>query len=102
MGTHNGGARSKFFYLLLFGIAVSGYLIPTADGRQVEFFNLLELPAIVSNIDRQEDIAGDIHRLSAHVMMAVVVLHGLAALKHHFLDRDETLLRMLGIKTRKT
>lgn len=92
----------KFFYLLMFGITFSGYLIPTADGRPVEFFNLFELPAIALDIDRQEDIAGDIHRLLAHVIMAVVVLHGLAALKHHFLDRDETLLRMLGIKTKKT
>ncbi|MBI5237964.1 MAG: cytochrome b [Deltaproteobacteria bacterium] len=92
----------KLFYLLLLGISFSGYLIPTANGRPVEFFNLFELPAIVSNIDRQEDIAGDIHRLLTHVIMAVVVLHALAALKHHFLDRDETLIRMLGIKTKET
>jgi cytochrome b561 len=29
--------------------------------------------------------------------MALVALHALAALKHHFLDKDPTLLRMLGI-----
>ncbi len=91
----------RLFYLLLFGIALSGYLIPTADGGPVEFFNLFDVPAVVPGMERQEDIAGDMHRLLANVTMALVVLHALAALKHHFLDGDEVLVRMLGIKPKK-
>jgi len=86
------------FYILLFGISLSGYLIPTAKGGGVEFFNLFEVPALISGLTHQEDIAGDVHYLLAYIIMALVLLHAMAALKHHFVDRDETLLRMLGIK----
>ncbi len=89
------------FYILLFGISLSGYLIPTAKGGGVEFFNLFELPALFSGIDHQEDMAGDAHYLLAYIIMALVLLHAMAALKHHFVERDETLTRMLGIKRKR-
>ncbi|MFQ5329131.1 MAG: cytochrome b [Thermodesulfobacteriota bacterium] len=88
----------RLFYLLLFGIAISGYLIPTADGKSIALFNWFEVPAIISGIEHQEDIAGEVHSVVTHIIMALVALHILAALKHHFIDRDSTLLRMLGIK----
>ncbi len=87
----------RLFYLLLFGVTISGYLIPTADGRGIDLFNWGEVPAVISYIGRQEEIAGTIHRVAAWSTIALVLLHSLAALKHHFIDRDETLLRMLGI-----
>lgn len=87
----------RLFYLLLFGIVISGYLIPTADGKSIALFNWLEVPATISGIDHQEDIAGEVHHLLTHIVMALAALHALAALKHHLLDKDPTLLRMLGI-----
>jgi len=83
-------------YLLLFLVLISGYLISTADGRPLEFFGLLELPALIYGFEDQEDIAGDIHLYSAYCMVGLVALHATAALKHHFIDKDRTLLRMLG------
>ncbi len=83
-------------YLLLFLVLISGYLISTADGRPLEFFALLELPALIHGFEDQEDIAGDIHLYSAYCMVGLVALHAIAALKHHFIDKDRTLLRMLG------
>jgi len=91
----------KLFYLLLFGITISGYLIPTADGRGIEVFNWFTVPAVISGIVHQEDMAGDIHYLLTYVIMFFIALHTLGALKHHFIDGDETLLRMLGIKRKK-
>jgi cytochrome b561 len=85
------------FYAFMFGLAVSGYLVPTARGRGLDFFGLFEVPALVWGLAHQEDIAGDVHRVLAYVLMGLVLVHTLGALKHHFIDRDETLLRMLFI-----
>lgn len=83
-------------YLLLFAIAVSGYLITTADGRGIEVFGWFTLPALLPAFDNMEDVAGEVHWVLAVVMLTLVGVHSLAALKHHFIDRDATLMRMLG------
>jgi cytochrome b561 len=82
-------------YLLLFSLMISGYLISTADGRAIDVFNLFSVPAIISGLENQEDIAGLVHQILGYSLIALVVLHALAALKHHFVDRDQTLKRML-------
>jgi cytochrome b561 len=79
-------------------IPLSGYLISTADGRAIQVFDWFEVPALVTGIANQEDIAGAVHYWVAVALIALASLHGLAALKHHFLDRDGTLLRMLRSK----
>jgi len=86
----------RLLYLLLLLVIVSGYLISTADGRSVSWFGLVELPALFSGGERQAEIAGTIHYLLANTLLGVATLHMLAALKHHFIDKDRTLLRMLG------
>ncbi len=86
------------FYPLLFAVLAAGYMIPTAKGRGVMFFNLFEVPALVSGLSHQEDVAGVIHRWLVFFTIALVILHTLASLKHHFINRDSTLLRMLGIE----
>ena len=83
-------------YLGLFGVMISGYLISTADGRGIEVFGLFSVPATLTGISQQEDIAGAIHEYLAWGLVIFAGLHGLAALKHHFIDRDSTLLRMFG------
>lgn len=83
-------------YILLFVIFISGYLISTADDRNIEVFSWFEVPALGSLFENQEDIAGSIHKYVAYGTMALVVLHAFAALKHHFINKDKTLIRMLG------
>lgn len=82
-------------YLLIFIILATGYLIPTADGRSIEVFNWFVVPALGAFVENQEDVAGFIHYWVAIGVMALSGLHALAALKHHFLDKDATLKRML-------
>ncbi|SHF15071.1 cytochrome b561 [Microbulbifer donghaiensis] len=84
-------------YLLLLAIMISGYLISTADGRAIEVFGWFSVPATIQGIANQEDIAGEIHEILAWTLMALVALHALAALKHHFIDRDGTLRKILGL-----
>jgi len=87
-------------YLLALLVIGSGYLMATADNVGVTFFGWFNTPVIVNSFNHQEDIAGEIHKIIAWIMMALVLLHSLAALKHHFLDKDVTLSRMLGISRR--
>ena len=83
-------------YALLFAIVITGYLITTADGRDLDVFNWFSLPASITSFDNQETLMGNWHRWAAYVLAGLVVMHILAALKHHFIDRDATLKRMLG------
>lgn len=83
-------------YLGLFAVMISGYLISTADGRPISVFGLFQVPALITGIPDQEDVAGAVHKYLAWGLVIFSGLHALAALKHHFLDRDATLSRMLG------
>jgi cytochrome b561 len=83
-------------YALMLLLMLSGYLISTADGRGISVFGLFEVPASLTSIPDQEDVAGLIHEWLAWALVVFAGLHGLAALKHHFIDHDATLKRMLG------
>lgn len=89
-------AAHVFLYLLLFSILISGYLISTAEGQAISVFGWFSVPATLSGIQNQADSAGKIHLYLAWSVVILSVLHALAALKHHFIDRDVTLKRMSG------
>jgi cytochrome b561 len=82
--------------LLIFIICVSGYLIVTAKGKGLAVFDWFTVPSLATNVNNLEDLAGDIHYLLAYLLMALVLLHILAALLHHFIYKDKTLKRMFG------
>jgi len=100
--THNkleqraGHIVHSLLYLLLFFIMISGYLISTADGRGIDIFGLFSLPSFGALFSNQEDIAGTAHKYAAYAVIAAALLHGAAAIKHHVIDKDNTLKRMLG------
>jgi len=83
------------FYLLVLLIGVSGYLISTAESQAISVFNWFDVPALFKPFENQADIAGEIHELLVFTLIGFAVLHALAALKHHFIDKDNTLKRML-------
>lgn len=81
-------------YLLLTIMFVSGYLISTASGAGIDIFNRFSIPALIQ-IGEKADAAGQAHALVAYCLMGLVSLHALAAIKHHIIDKDDTLKRML-------
>ncbi|PHM30129.1 cytochrome b [Xenorhabdus innexi] len=83
-------------FIALFGILFSGYFISTADGQSISVFGWFEIPATLVKQGVQADTAGIIHLYLAWLLVILSLLHGLAALKHHFIDRDSTLKRMFG------
>ena len=77
---------------------MSGYLIATADRRPIEVFGFFYVKAIDFAFDYLADIAGQIHFYSACLLIGFGVLHVLGALKHHFIDKDKTLIRMITLQ----
>lgn len=82
---------------------ISGILDSTMSGRGLYIFGL-ELMAGNMDISGKpiainKDLSGlgeEMHEICGYVLIAVIVLHLLGALKHHFFDKDSTLRRMLG------
>ena len=89
-------AVHMLLYVLMFVAMASGYLISTADGSAISVFGWFDVPSVTGRMKGLEETAGAVHYWSTWGLVALAGLHGLAALKHHFWDRDQTLLRMLG------
>jgi len=78
-------------------VMITGYLITTAYGRGVDIFGWFEFPALLPADKGRETTLGFWHMLLAWGFMGYIGMHAGAALKHHFIDKDITLLRMLGM-----
>lgn len=88
-------ATHWLLYGLMFGLFITGYLIATADNRPASFFGWFDIPVLITAFANQEDIAGLWHEYCAWALICLSALHALAAVKHHVLDKDVTLKRML-------
>ncbi|MBD2838218.1 cytochrome b [Pseudomonas sp. JM0905a] len=85
-------------YALMIGTPLAGWLILSAAGKTVPFFGL-ELPGIIGP---NKELAGEIkelHELAGTAGYWLIGLHAVAALFHHYVSRDNTLVRMLPGKS---
>lgn len=82
-------------YFFIFAVPISGYLYTYAAGVPVVYLGLFQLPALIEPNAELKPILKTAHYVLTMTMAAAVVAHALAALKHHFVDRDVTLKRML-------
>ncbi|PVY70682.1 cytochrome b561 [Tamilnaduibacter salinus] len=87
-------------YVLIFVAGITGYLISTADGSGIDVFDWFTVPSVTGEVKRMEDWAGSVHYWVTWAIIALAVVHALGAVKHHVVDRDETLRRMLGLRPR--
>ena len=91
-------AMHRLFLLLMAVIPVSGYLISTSAGAAIPLPGGLAMPALSSLSalsDGAREAAVAVHYWSAYAIFALAALHASAACKHHFIDRDDVLRRML-------
>jgi len=89
-GTH------VLFYLFLIAMPLVGWAASSAAGREILWFGLFEWPALP--IGGGRETAGqlmDMHELAAKGLYVLIFLHVAGALKHHFIDRDNVLHRMI-------
>jgi len=89
-------AVSQFLmYVLLLAIPVSGWLYSSATGVQVVYLGLVPLPDLVPHDKALAGVLKATHVALNFTLFVVVFVHTAAALKHHFVDRDAALVRML-------
>lgn len=84
------------FYVLLLIICISGYFVSTAKGVGIEVFGWFDVPPATKLSDAQADIMGKTHEITTYVLVVLLILHVVATFKHHFFNRDITLVRMLN------
>ena len=82
-------------YLLMVTIPVSGWLMSSAKGVPTVLFGLWALPDLVQRDRDLGDLLQIAHWYLNALLAIVVVGHVAAALKHHFIDKDQVMKRML-------
>ena len=83
------------FYVLLLAMPMTGWLMSSAKNYSVSWFGLFTWPNLIAKNETAFDLLRTTHHLLSDVLLAIAVLHILAALKHHFWNKDDVLLRML-------
>lgn len=83
------------FYALLLASPISGWLMSSADRIPVSFLGLFVLPDLVHGDDQLFQRLVDIHKWLAYVLILFIFIHAGAALRHHFVFKDDTLRKML-------
>ncbi len=76
-----------------------GWLILSAESRPVPFFRI-ELPALIGENKALAEQLEEVHETVGNVGYFLIGMHAVAALAHHYLNRDNTLVRMLPSRSR--
>ena len=82
-------------YLMAFSMPLSGWAMSSSYGYPVSIFGLFTIPNLVDKDVVRGELLTKIHEFGGYAMIAVIVLHVVGALKHHVIDKDNTLKRML-------
>jgi cytochrome b561 len=82
-------------YALTLAVPLSGWLFSSAKGFKTVYFAVIPIPDLLAKNPPLADVLKEWHESLNYLMAALVVLHIAAALKHHLVDRDEVLTRML-------
>jgi cytochrome b561 len=82
-------------YLLMLAIPLSGWLMSSAKGFQTVYFGVLPIPDLIGKNPELGELLKTAHMGLNFLMIALVAAHAAAAVKHHFIDKDDTLRRML-------
>jgi cytochrome b561 len=90
-------AMHMLLYVFIFAVPISGYLFTLAAGIPVLYLGLFKLPVFMDANPEWKPVLREIHYWLNMSMAAAVALHVAAALKHHFIDRDGILKRMLPL-----
>ncbi|KAF7600741.1 MAG: cytochrome b [Candidatus Dactylopiibacterium carminicum] len=90
----------RVLYLLMIAIPLSGWLMSSAKGFPTVYFGLVQLPDLIGrDVELGKQLTA-LHVWLNFALIGLVGLHALAAVKHHLIDRDDVLSRMLPFLAR--
>lgn len=81
-------------YVFMIGMPLAGWLLLSAEGKPIPFFGL-QLPALMGESKELAELIKEIHATSGTIGYFLIGLHAAAALFHHYVLKDDTLLRIL-------
>ncbi|WP_395670487.1 cytochrome b [Phenylobacterium sp.] len=94
-------ATHVLFYVLLFAFPLTGWAASSVMDRPIPIYGLFNWPLLPLEGDRETARSiMDIHRTGAKLLYVLLVLHVAGALKHHFIERNGVLHRMLPLVPR--
>jgi cytochrome b561 len=82
------------FYGLMFALPITGWLMSSAAAIPVYFFGW-SLPDYIAQNDHLFHTLIGIHKWLSYALIACILVHAGAALRHHFMLKDDTLKKML-------
>lgn len=82
-------------YALLVAVPLSGWVLNSAAGFPLHWFDLVKLPSIAAKSESLDSLAGQWHEFLFWALIVLSLVHTAAALYHHVFQRDATLARML-------
>jgi cytochrome b561 len=84
----------RALYLFFFIVPLVGWAYSSADGFHVVYLGRIRLPDLAPKDKALADLLIDVHSTLAWTLATLVGVHVVAALKHHFIDKDGLLRRM--------
>lgn len=94
-------ATASFTHALLYAMMVliplSGWVMASAGRRPIGFFGLFDVPKF--NVIKDSPLAHfahESHEILGYAMIALLIAHIIAALRHHFVLKDGMMARMCG------
>ncbi|HEX3847191.1 MAG TPA: cytochrome b [Steroidobacteraceae bacterium] len=82
-------------YVLIFIMPLTGWTMSSAKNYSVSWFGLFTWPNLIGKNEQAFDALRTTHHTLGAILLGVAILHVLAALKHHFWNKDAVLRRML-------
>ena len=89
-------------YLLLLAVPLTGWLTSSALGFSVVWFGVIPLPDLIGKDKQLGELLKEVHATLNFTLLALVLVHAAAAIKHHLFDHDGTLARMLPFLRRES
>ena len=83
-------------YVLTLAVCITGWLMLGAFSRPIAatLFGLFPVPLITTPDGPLHDLLEEVHRMLSYALLALIVVHVAAALRHHFIKRNDILRRM--------
>jgi cytochrome b561 len=88
-------ASHTLLYVLFFAAPLTGWLFSSAAGFQTVYLGVLPIPDLLAKNPDLAEVLKVMHHWINYTLAALIVVHAGAALKHHLVDRDDVLKRML-------
>lgn len=84
------------FYFFMFAMPITGWLMTSAAGVSASFFGLFTLPNLIAPNKEWHQLFEITHEWLGYGLILTIFLHICGALKHHFIDKDKILRRMIS------